>query len=90
MTPAGTADEVAPGATAGALCLTSYPPGADMSRKAGTAREVSAGTAPTEPRLRLPAGYVVYQGMDRGLLPAPAAPTGSAADKLWSPAVPRP
>lgn len=99
--PVGTADEVAPGAAAGSLWLTSYPPGADMSRAAGAAQEVSvAGAAAAArlrlaagarlrlrdgPQLRLPAGYVIYQGTDRGLLLAPAAPSGTATYKLWSP-----
>ena len=37
----GTANQVAPAATAGALRLTSYPLGADARTAAGTAREVS-------------------------------------------------
>jgi len=88
VTPAGTADEVAPAAAAGALWLTSYPLGADMSTSAGTGQEISVASASAGPRLGLPAGYVIYQGTDRGLLLAPAAPSGTATYKLWNPAAP--
>jgi hypothetical protein len=88
VTAVGTADEVAPSAATGALWLTSYPPGASMSTAAGTAQEVSVAGAPAGPRVRLPAGYVIYRGTDRGLLLAPAAPSGTATYKLWSPAAP--
>lgn len=84
--PAGTADEVAPAAAAGALWLTSYPPGADMSTAAGTAQEISVTSGSAGPRLRLPAGYVVDQGTDRGLLLAPVGSSGTGAYELWSPA----
>lgn len=89
VVPVGTADEVAPGAAAGALWLTSYPPGADTTTTAGTAREVRVASTAAGPRLRLPAGYVIFRGTDRGLLLAPAAPSGTAAYKLWNPAAPR-
>jgi hypothetical protein len=93
-TPVGTADAVAPSAAAGALWLTSYPPGADVSTAAGTAREVSVTGTPAGRDLKLPAGYVIYRGTDRGLLLAPAAPaatapSATAAYRLWSPAAPR-
>jgi hypothetical protein len=88
--PAGTADAVAPGATAGALWLTSYPPGATMSTAVGTAQEISvtSASASAGPRLRLPAGYVIYQGTDRGLLLAAAAPSATGTYELWNPAAP--
>lgn len=89
VTPVGTANQVAPAATAGAVWLTSYPPGADLQSAAGTAREVSAGARPG-PLVRLPAGYVIDQATDRGLLLAPAIRRpGVTADKLWDPAAPR-
>jgi hypothetical protein len=53
VTSVGTADSVAPGAAAGALWLTSYPPGAAMSSAAGYAQEVSVAGAPLGTRLRL-------------------------------------
>ena len=84
VTPVGTADSVAPGAAPGTLWLTSYPAGADMSTAAGLAREISAAGSPAGRRLRLPAGYVIYRGTDRGLLLAPAAPSGTAAYRLWT------
>jgi hypothetical protein len=89
VTLAGLADAVAP-AAAGALWLTSYPPHADPSTAAGTAREVSTAGAPLGPQLRLPAGYLIEQATDRGLLLAPVAPRpGTVADQLWDPAAPQ-
>jgi hypothetical protein len=86
VTPVGLADAVAPGA-AGTLWLTSYPPDADPGTAAGTAQEVSVSGAPLGPRLELPAGYLIEQGTDRGLLLAPVAPQpGTMADQLWDPA----
>ena len=91
VTRVGTADAVAPGAAAGALWLTSYPPGADARTASGTAREISVAGAPLGPPLTLPAGYVIDQATGRGLLLAPAAPrSGTAAYELWAPAPGRP
>jgi hypothetical protein len=89
VTRVGLADAVAPGA-AGALWLTSYPPDADPRTAAGLAREVSISGAPLGPQVRLPAGYQIEQGTDRGLLLAPVAPRpGTMADQVWDPAAPR-
>jgi hypothetical protein len=89
VTRVGLADAVAP-AAAGTLWLTSYPADADPRTAAGTAREVSITGAPLGPRLRLPAGYLIEQATDRGLLLAPAAPRpGTVADRLWDPADPQ-
>ncbi len=89
VTQVGLADAVAPGA-AGALWLTSYPPDADPRTAAGTTREVSIAGALLGPQLRLPAGYLIEQATDRGLLLAPVAPRpGTMADQLWDPAAPR-
>ena len=82
----GTADEVAPGASARSLWLTSYPPGADMTSTASTAQEVSITGAPAGFPLRLPARYVIDQATDRGLLLAPVVQPGTAAYRLWNPA----
>jgi len=88
-TRVGLADAVAPAAT-GALWLTSYPPTADPGTAAGTAREVSSAGAPLGPQLRLPAGYLIEQATDRGLLLAPVAPQpGTMAYRLWDPAAPQ-
>ena len=85
----GLADAVAPG-TAGTLWLTSYPPDADPRTAAGMAREVSIAGRPLGPQLRLPAGYLIEQGTDRGLLLAPVTPRpGTMAYKLWDPAAPQ-
>jgi hypothetical protein len=89
-TQVGLADAVAPGA-AGALWLTSYPPDAEPRTAAGMAREVSITGRPLGPQLRLPAGYLIEQGTDRGLLLAPVAQdSGTMPDTLWDPAPPRP
>jgi hypothetical protein len=89
VTQVGLADAVAP-AAAGALWLTSYPPDADPRTAAGTAREVSTVGAPLGPQLRLPAGYLIEQATDRGLLLAPvASQPGTMAYQLWDPAAPQ-
>ncbi len=72
VTRVGPANLVAPAATAGAVWLTSYAPGASMTTAAGTAREASANGALSRP-VRLPPGYYIVQGTNRGLLLAPAA-----------------
>jgi len=90
VTRVGTANQVAPAATAGAVWLTSYPPGADPATAARTAREVSLTGAPLGPPVRLPAGYTIYQATDRGLLLAPVSQQpGTLAYMLWNPADPR-
>jgi hypothetical protein len=87
VTQVGLANQVAPGAAAGELWLTSYPAGANPGTAAGTAREVSVTGAPLGPQLRLPAGYVISQATDHGLLLAPAAQgPGAMTYQLWNPA----
>ncbi len=87
VTRVGMADAVAPGAAAGALWLTSYPPDADTRGAAGTAREVSIAGTPLGPPLTLPAGYLINRATDRGLLLAPTTPRpATTADELWDPA----
>jgi hypothetical protein len=85
VTMAGPANLVAPAATAGAVWLTSYAPGANMTTAAGSAREVGAAGTLGRP-VTLPAGYAIVQGTVRGLLLAPAGRQPGAADKLWDPA----
>ncbi len=85
VTPLGLADAVAPGTT-GTLWLTRYPADADPRTAAGLATEVSTAGRPLGPQLRLPAGYLIEQGTDRGLLLAPVV--RGTADKLWDPAAP--
>ena len=90
VTPVGTANLVAPAATAGAVWLTSYAPGATMNTAAGTAREASSTGAPLTQPVRLPPGYVIDQGTDRGLLLTPASqPPGAGVSKLWDPSAPQ-
>jgi hypothetical protein len=89
VTPLGLADAVAPGTT-GTLWLTRFPAAADPLTAAGLATEVSTAGRPLGPQLRLPAGYLIEQGTDRGLLLAPVTRGASmTADKLWNPAAPR-
>lgn len=90
VTQVGRADAVAPG-TAGALWLTSYPPDAEPRTAAGLAQEVSITGRPLGPQFRLPAGYLIEQGTDHGLLLAPVAQdSGTMPDTLWDPASPQP
>ena len=90
VTRVGLADAVAP-AAAGALWLTSYPPGAEPRIAAGLAQEVSITGRPLGPQLRLPAGYLIAQGTDHGLLLAPVAQdSGTMPDTLWDPAPSQP
>ncbi len=89
VTRVGTANLVAPAATAGAVWLTSYAPGVNMTTVAGTAREADAAGALARP-VRLPPGYAIDQGTDRGLLLAPVGQQpGAAASKLWDPSAPQ-
>lgn len=86
-TRVGMANLVAPASSADALWLTSYPLGANSVTAAGTAREVGPTGALLRPPVSLPAGYVIEQGTDRGLLLAPTNPaSGTGADRLWNPA----
>jgi len=90
-TRVGLANAVAPGATPGAVWLTSLPPDANAGIAAGTAREVSVAGKPLGPQLTLPPGYVIDQATDRGLLLAavvqrPGPPTYT----LWDAADSRP
>jgi hypothetical protein len=90
VTQVGLADEVAPG-TAGSLWLTSYPADAEPRTAAGMAQEVSITGRPLGPQLRLPAGYLIQQGTDHGLLLAPVAQdSGTMPDTLWDPAPAQP
>ena len=89
-TRVGTANEVTPAATVGAVWLTSYPATADPDTSVRTAREVSVDGVPMGAPVRLPAGYAIYRATDRGLLLQPVSQqSGSQADKLWNPADPK-
>jgi hypothetical protein len=83
----GTANLVAPAAASGAIWLTSYAPGTSMASAAGTAQEADATGALSRP-VRLPPGYFIAQGTNRGLLLAPIGQQPGAAYKLWDPADP--
>ena len=90
VTEVGLADAVAPG-PAGALWLTSYPPDAEPRTAAGMAQEVSTAGRLLGPQLRLPAGYLIEQGTDRGLLLDPVVQdSGTMPDTLWDPAPSQP
>ena len=85
VTRLGTANLVAPAATAGAAWLTSYPLGVNMTTVAGTAREADATGAPSRP-VRLPSGYAIDQGTEHGLLLAPVSQQpGAEVAVLWNP-----
>ena len=91
VTRVGLANAVAPGATPGAVWLTSFPPGADAGTAAGTAREVSVSGTPLGSAVTLPPGYVIDQATDRGLLLAPAVQRpGPPTYTLWDAAGSRP
>ena len=80
----------APAADPGALWLMSYRRGADMDTAAATAQEVSAAGAALGPRLRLPAGYTIYQGTRAGLLLVQVkADSGPSPYELWNPGTQR-
>jgi hypothetical protein len=88
-TRVGLANLIAPAASVGALWLTSYPPDANTSASAaGRAREVGPTGTLLGPPVTLPAGYVIQQGTDRGLLLSAANP-GTGADRLWKPGSPQ-
>ena len=90
VTRVGTANQVAPAATAGALWLTSYPLGADAAPRPGRRGKSASPGAPLGAPVRLPPGYVIDQATDRGLLLAPVSPQpGTTADKLWDAAAPQ-
>jgi hypothetical protein len=86
VTRIGTANLVAPAASARAVWLTSYAPGGNMTTAAGTAVEADATGALTKP-VALPPGYAIDQGTDRGLLLARASQQpGAEVSELWDPA----
>lgn len=80
----GVASQVAPAAT-GAVWLTTFQAGARLRTASGTARQVSVDGGPAGPPVQLPAGYVIVQGTDRGLLLAPAEPGAGLGYLLWNP-----
>jgi hypothetical protein len=87
--PVGTANLVAPASDPDALWLTSYFPTANTATAAGAAREVSLTGAPLGRSISLPAGSMIVQATDRGLLLTPVnQPPGQAVDTLWNPASP--
>ena len=84
VTNVGRAAQVAPAAAAGALWLTSFPVGADLSTAAGTALEVSVTGVPLRLPVGLPAGYVIDRATDHGLLLESLIQRGGATIyKLW-------
>ncbi len=76
---AGTANVVAPAASAGHLWLTSYQPGAHPGSSVGLAREADVQDNTLGPVVQLPAGYAIDGQTDRGLLLAPTARHGGQA-----------
>ena len=89
-TRVGTANQVTPAATVGAVWLTNYPATADPDTAVRMAREVSVDGVPIGASVRLPAGFSIYRATDRGLLLAPVSQRSrSQAYKLWNPADPK-
>ena len=88
VTPVGTATAVAASATAGKIWLVTYPPNAKLAMAAGTAREAST-TGAAGPPVRLPAGYLIDQGTNRGLVLTPTGQQAGATARLWDPATGR-
>ena len=89
-TRVGVASEAAAAGRGGALWLTTYRPGADVSVTSGIAQEVTLAGQPIGPRVRLPAGYVIDRAVGGALLLAPLlAPysqgPGVVTDELWDP-----
>ncbi len=83
----GSADQIAPAATSGALWLTSYPGGQNPAGEVGIARELTGTGASIGHQVLLPAGYRIDQATDRGLLLEPiTAPESTLPDRLWNPA----
>ncbi len=90
-TRAGAAQYAAPAAAPGALWLTSIPAGPGRAPAAGRATEVSAAGKVLAPPARLPPGYLIARGTDRGLLLQPLAENGQGGpDRLWAPGSPDP
>jgi hypothetical protein len=88
--PIGVASQSAAAATPDAVWLTSFRPGADLSTASATGQEVSVGGRAIGGPVRLPAGQVIDQATDRGLLLAPAtAGPAATAVRLWDPATGR-
>jgi hypothetical protein len=92
----GAADRVAPAAESEAVWLTSYlagagPFGANPGGAVRLAREVSATGNPLGPQLTLPAGFVIDEATNHGLLlvPAPPAHTATPVYELWNPVTSR-
>ncbi len=83
----GDATQVAPAAGHGRLWLVSYPPGADLTKVTGIAREFSTTGEAIGPPVRLPTGFEISQATGSGLLLSPATAAGSSGQaELWNPA----
>jgi hypothetical protein len=83
----GTANQVTPAATAGAVWLTTLTPSADPDGALRTAQEVSVTGVPLGRPVMLGTGYAIYQATDRGLLLTPVSQdTKSQPDRLVNPA----
>jgi len=85
-TRVGVASEAAADGRGGALWLTTYRPGADITVTSGIAQEVSLAGQPIGPRVHLPAGYVIDRAVGGALLLAPYSQgPGVVTDELWDP-----
>jgi hypothetical protein len=82
----GVATMVAPAAANGVIWLTSFPADAGLGMSPGVARAFTGFGQVAGPPVRLPLGYAIAGGTDRGLLLAPLAGQGPrATERLWDP-----
>jgi hypothetical protein len=90
VTMVGSANQVAPAATSGALWLIDFHPNTGRSNALGITQEFSGSGRPIGPAIRLPRGYVISQATGRGLLLAPLTIGGEGtSDELWDAATGR-
>jgi hypothetical protein len=85
-TTVGVATMVAPAAASGVIWLTSFSADAGLGMSPGLARALTGFGQVAGPPVRLPMGYAIARGTDRGLLLAPLPGQGRrATERLWDP-----
>jgi hypothetical protein len=85
-TTVGVATMVAPAAASGVIWLTSFSADAGLGMSPGRARALTGIGQVAGPPVRLPLGYAIARGTDRGLLLAPLPGQGPrATERLWDP-----
>jgi hypothetical protein len=82
----GVATMIAPAAANGVIWLTSFPADAGLGMSPGVARAFTGFGQVAGPPIRLPLGYAIAAGTDRGVLLAPLPGQGPpATERLWDP-----